>query len=111
VAEGVTRMEGLAELRVKESDRLAAMEDGLKACGVEAASEGDTLIVKGSRQVAGGATVATHMDHRIAMTFLVLGQASAAPITVDDTTMIGTSFPNFGELLTSIGANFRAPGQ
>ncbi|MDZ4790134.1 MAG: 3-phosphoshikimate 1-carboxyvinyltransferase [Hyphomicrobiales bacterium] len=106
LAEGVTRMEGLAELRVKESDRLAAMEAGLKACGVDAKSEGDTLIVRGMPQPPGGGFVQTEMDHRIAMTFLVLGLASATPITVDDTRMIATSFPSFQPLMTSLGANF-----
>jgi 3-phosphoshikimate 1-carboxyvinyltransferase len=99
-------MEGLAELRVKESDRLAAVEAGLIACGVKAMSEGDTLIVEGMRRVPGGGTIKTHMDHRIAMTFLVLGLVSEAPITVDDTSMIATSFPNFRELMVNLGANF-----
>ncbi len=106
VAEGVMRMEGLAELRVKESDRLAAVEAGLVACGVKAKSEGDTLIVEGMRSVPGGGAIKTHMDHRIAMTFLVLGLVSEAPITVDDTSMIATSFPNFRELMVNLGANF-----
>jgi 3-phosphoshikimate 1-carboxyvinyltransferase len=105
-AEGTTRMEGLAELRVKESDRLAAMEAGLKACGVAASSEGDTLIVSGARAAPGGGFVATHMDHRIAMSFLVLGLAADRPVTVDDTAMIATSFPNFIELMQGLGAHF-----
>ena len=72
-AEGETRMEGLAELKVKESDRLAATVAGLRACGVEAHAEGDDLIVQGSGGVRGGGVVETHMDHRIAMAFLTLG--------------------------------------
>lgn len=111
VAEGVTRMEGLAELRVKESDRLAVMEAGLKKCGIAAWSEGDTLVVEGMGKIPGGATIATHMDHRIAMTFLVLGLAAESPVTVDDATMIRTSFPNFGELMTGLGARFVSPEQ
>lgn len=109
-AEGETRMEGLAELRVKESDRLTATAAGLAACGVEAAIEGDTLIVPGARQVAGGGTVATHMDHRIAMAFLTLGQASAQPVTVDDAGFIATSFPSYIDLMTSLGARLE-PGR
>ena len=75
-AGGSTVMEGLAELRVKESDRLAAMVAGLGACGASAAASGDTLTVTGATSVRGGGTVATHMDHRIAMAFLVLGLAA-----------------------------------
>ncbi|MDX2265075.1 MAG: 3-phosphoshikimate 1-carboxyvinyltransferase [Hyphomicrobiales bacterium] len=108
LAEGVTRMEGLAELRVKESDRLAAMETGLKACGVDATSEGDTLIVRGMPQPPGGGFIATGMDHRIAMTFLVLGLAARDPITVDDVGMIATSFPSFRALMEGLGARFRS---
>lgn len=106
LAEGVTRMEGLAELRVKESDRLAAMEAGLKSCGVDASSEGDTLIVRGMATPPGGGFVRTELDHRIAMTFLVLGLASAKPITVDDVRMIATSFPSFQPLMAGLGAKF-----
>ncbi len=105
-AEGQTRMEGLSELKVKESDRLAATEAGLKACGVEARIEGHDLIVEGKGGVKGGGVVATHMDHRIAMAFLTLGLGAREPITVDDTTMIATSFPDFLALMTKLGANF-----
>ena len=108
-AEGETRMEGLAELKVKESDRLAATAAGLDANGVKARIDGDTLIVAGSPRVAGGGTVATHLDHRIAMAFLTLGLVSDAPITVDDTTMIATSFPEFRALMETLGAAY-APG-
>jgi 3-phosphoshikimate 1-carboxyvinyltransferase len=105
-AEGETRMEGLSELKVKESDRLSAVAAGLTACGVAARIEGDDLIVEGSGEVKGGAMVETHMDHRIAMAFLVLGLGAREPVTVDDTRMIATSFPGFAELLTSLGAQF-----
>ncbi len=103
-AEGETVMEGLAELRVKESDRLAAMAAGLAACGVKAEARGDTLAVTGSPTVKGGATVLTHMDHRIAMSFLVLGFAAEQPVTVDDASMIATSFPEFTPLMQMLGA-------
>ncbi|MBE3111084.1 MAG: 3-phosphoshikimate 1-carboxyvinyltransferase, partial [Acidobacteria bacterium] len=105
-AEGETRMQGLAELKVKESDRLAATAAGLRACGVDAAVEGDDLIVSGGGGVRGGGIVATHMDHRIAMAFLTLGLGAEGPVTVDDTSMIATSFPEFVPLLTTLGAKF-----
>jgi len=106
-AEGETRMEGLSELKVKESDRLAATAAGLAACGVEARIEGDDLIVVGQREVKGGSLVATHLDHRIAMAFLTLGLAAREPVTVDDASMIATSFPDFAKLMTKLGAEFR----
>jgi 3-phosphoshikimate 1-carboxyvinyltransferase len=102
-AQGTTRMRGLAELRVKESDRLAAVLDGLVANGVDAEIQGDDLIVHGGK-VAGGGTVATHLDHRIAMSFLVMGLASEKPVTVDDGAMIATSFPAFVPLMAALGA-------
>jgi 3-phosphoshikimate 1-carboxyvinyltransferase len=105
-AEGRTVMEGLAELRVKESDRLAVMAAGLAACGVAAEARGDTLAVEGARAVPGGGAVATHMDHRIAMSFLVLGLGAEAPVTVDDASMIATSFPEFEGLMKKLGARF-----
>ena len=109
-AEGDTVMHGLAELKVKESDRLAATAAGLAANGVQAAVEGDTLIVRGTGgKVPGGGTVATHLDHRIAMSFLTMGLASEAAVTVDDTAMIATSFPEFRGLMEGLGARF-APG-
>jgi 3-phosphoshikimate 1-carboxyvinyltransferase len=108
-ADGQTVMQGLAELRVKESDRLAATENGLTACGIDAHSEDDTLIVRGTGgPVPGGATIATHMDHRIAMSFLVAGLQSEATVFVDDVSMIETSFPNFFTVLESLGARFEA---
>ncbi|BAT61711.1 3-phosphoshikimate 1-carboxyvinyltransferase [Variibacter gotjawalensis] len=104
-ATGETRMRGLKELRVKESDRLAATADGLKANGVDCEIDGDDLIVRGNGRAApGGGTVATHMDHRLAMSFLVLGLASEKPVTVDDSTFIATSFPAFTELMRGLGA-------
>ena len=109
-AQGVTRMEGLAELKVKESDRLAATVAGLAANGVTAKADGDVLIVEGGGKVSGGGTVATHLDHRMAMSFLVLGLAAEAPVTVDDTTMVATSFPGFSDLMQSLGAAFTEPG-
>ncbi len=103
-AAGQTRMAGLGELRVKESDRLAAMAAGLKACGVGHLEGEDNLIVTGG-PVPGGATVKTHMDHRIAMAFLILGLASENPVTIDDGSMIATSFPAFVEQMNALGAN------
>lgn len=104
-AEGVTRMRGLQELRVKESDRLAATTDMLRANGVAAEIEGDDLIVQGKGRPAGGAEVKTHMDHRIAMSALVMGLASENPVRIDDSAFIATSFPGFAELMRSIGAD------
>ena len=106
-ADGETRMEGLAELKVKESDRLAATADGLVANGVAARVEGDTLIVRGGAgKVKGGGKVATHMDHRIAMSFLVLGLGAEAAVSVDDTSFIATSFKEFEGLMQGLGARF-----
>jgi 3-phosphoshikimate 1-carboxyvinyltransferase len=110
-AQGETRMEGLAELKVKESDRLAATLAGLVANGVGARAEGDTLIVEGAGTVRGGGTVAAHLDHRIAMAFLTLSLASEQPVTVDDTTMVATSFPEFRALMESLGATFGTAGE
>lgn len=103
-AHGETRMEGLAELKVKESDRLAATAAGLAACGVEARVEGDDLIVSGTGAVRGGGVVETQMDHRIAMAFLTLGLGAEEPVSVDDIGMIATSFPAFVPLLSGLGA-------
>lgn len=108
-AQGDTVMHGLAELKVKESDRLAATAAGLEANGVEATIEGDTLVVHGTGgKVSGGGVVATHLDHRIAMAFLTMGLASESPITVDDTAMIATSFPEFVSLMKELGAAYRS---
>jgi 3-phosphoshikimate 1-carboxyvinyltransferase len=104
-AQGTTRMRGLHELRVKESDRLAAVAAGLAAAGVAYAIEGDDLVVDGrDGAVEGGGTVATHLDHRIAMAFLVMGLATREPMTVDDGRMIATSFPTFIPLMRELGA-------
>ncbi len=105
-AEGPTRMRGLHELRVKESDRLAAVAAGLAAAGVDHTIEGDDLIVAGNGKVPGGGTVETHMDHRIAMSFLVMGLGTTQPMTVDDTAFIATSFPDFTGLMRGLGADF-----
>ncbi|WP_279478908.1 3-phosphoshikimate 1-carboxyvinyltransferase [Aureimonas sp. SK2] len=104
-AEGTTRMEGLDELRVKESDRLAAVAAGLAANGVAHEEGPDWLTVTGrpDGRGLGGGTVETHLDHRIAMSFLVMGLASEKPVTVDDATMIATSFPEFEGLVTGLG--------
>jgi len=105
-AKGETRMEGLSELKVKESDRLAATAAGLLANGVVARADGDKLIVEGSGKVPGGGLVETHLDHRIAMAFLTMGLASEAPVAVDDTAMIATSFPEFRGLMERLGASY-----
>lgn len=108
-AAGDTVMHGLAELKVKESDRLAATAAGLAANGVKSTVDGDTLIVHGAGgRVAGGGTVATHLDHRIAMAFLTMGLATETPVTVDDTRMIATSFPEFLGLMETLGASYQA---
>jgi 3-phosphoshikimate 1-carboxyvinyltransferase len=99
-------MRGLKELRVKESDRLAAVADGLRANGVALEIEGDDLIVHGKGRAAGGGQVATHMDHRIAMSFLAMGLATDKPLGVDDTSFIATSFPSFVPMMRSLGAEF-----
>jgi 3-phosphoshikimate 1-carboxyvinyltransferase len=103
-AQGTTVMRGLKELRVKESDRLAAVAAGLAANGVDVEIEGDDLFVHGKARVAGGGTVTTHMDHRIAMAFLVMGLASERPVRVDDAAIIATSFPGFPALMRALGA-------
>jgi 3-phosphoshikimate 1-carboxyvinyltransferase len=102
-ADGTTRMRGLKELRVKESDRLAATVALLTRNGVDVEVEGDDLIVHGNGRASGGGLVETHMDHRIAMSALVLGLASEEPVTVDDAAFIATSFPGFVELMRSLG--------
>jgi 3-phosphoshikimate 1-carboxyvinyltransferase len=106
-AEGVTVMRGVKELRVKESDRIDAMARGLEACGVRIEEDEDTLIVHGlgAGGVPGGATCATHLDHRIAMSFLVCGMAARKPVSVDDASPILTSFPIFEGLMTGMGAD------
>ncbi len=103
-AEGATVMRGLKELRVKESDRLAATAALLRANGIAADIEGDDLIVYGNGRAPGGGVVETHMDHRIAMAAIVLGLASERPVQIDDGTFIATSFPGFVELMRSLSA-------
>jgi len=106
-AEGETRLTGAEELRVKESDRITLTVDGLKACGVDAEELPDGLIVRGrgAKGVKGGAQIRTAGDHRIAMSFLVLGLASKEPVVVDEAEMIGTSFPDFAGLMRGLGAD------
>ena len=105
-AEGTTIMRGLQELRVKESDRLEATAAMLRVNGVKVEIVGDDLIVEGKGDVPGGGLVATHMDHRIAMSALVMGLASQKPVTIDDTTFIATSFPDFIPMMRRLGAEF-----
>ena len=107
-ARGETRIEGLDELRHKESDRLALMAEGLSACGVAARAEGDALVIGGG-PIHGGAEVRTQGDHRIAMAHLVLGLAAEQPVTVDEAEMIATSFPTFREAMRGIGAAIEEP--
>lgn len=104
-AEGITRMRGLKELRVKESDRLVATADMLRANGVAVEIEGDDLIVQGKGRPGGGGEVKTHMDHRIAMAALMMGLASENAVRIDDSAVIATSFPGFVDLMRSIGAD------
>ena len=104
-AQGVTRLEGLAELRVKESDRLDAIVRGLTAAGVEVEASDDALTVKGGGgPPPGGARIEARLDHRIAMAFLVLGMVAEAPVEIDDATTIDTSFPGFADLMNGLGA-------
>ena len=114
-ASGTTRMQGLAELRVKESDRLAAVADGLERCGVKFRMGEDWLEVDGCAGpppgLDPGAVITTHMDHRIAMSFLVVGLGARRPITVDDGAFIDTSFPAFGDFMRALGADIRIAGE
>jgi 3-phosphoshikimate 1-carboxyvinyltransferase len=105
-AAGQTVMRGVKELRVKESDRIDAMATGLRANGIAVEDGPDWWIVTGQGQgkVAGGAVCASHLDHRIAMSFLILGMASNAPVHVDDGGPIATSFPIFEPLMQQLGA-------
>ena len=105
-AEGTTIMRGLQELRVKESDRLEATAAMLRVNGVQAEISGDDLLVEGKGHVPGGGVVASHMDHRIAMSALVMGLAADKPVGVDDTAFIATSFPDFIPMMRSLGAKF-----
>lgn len=108
IAEGTSRFTGLEELRVKESDRLAVMAAGLKANGVELTEFDDGIeIIGADGKITGGGTVATELDHRIAMSFSVLGQMATAPITIDDAAPIQTSFPVFIDLMKNLGAGLK----
>lgn len=106
-AKGKTVMTGLGELRVKESDRLAMMAKGLAACGVELEEGEDSLIIHGTgKPPKGGALIETALDHRIAMSFLVLGCVTDEPVTIDDVSPIRTSFPDFTDLMADLGTDF-----
>ena len=110
-AEGRTVMRGLEELRVKESDRLSGIARNLATIGVQVQELEDGLIVDGlgPEGVRGGGRVTTHMDHRLAMAFLVAGLASREPVSIDDSTMMRTSFPNFRTMMRELGANISVP--
>jgi len=110
-ADGRSKMSGLEELIVKETDRLAATVKVLLACGVRAQAEGGQMVIegRGTLGVPGGARIAAEMDHRIAMSFLTLGLASRDPVSIDDTSMIGTSFPSFESLMRDLGADLSVP--
>jgi 3-phosphoshikimate 1-carboxyvinyltransferase len=110
-ARGRTVMRGLAELRVKESDRLSAIAAGLASCGVRVAVAGDDLIIDGAGNFpAGDALIATQLDHRIAMAFLVLGLATDRPVQIDDAGPIATSFPGFIGLMNGLGGAITEEG-
>jgi 3-phosphoshikimate 1-carboxyvinyltransferase len=104
-AEGMTVMRGLKELRVKESDRLVGTADMLRVNGVTVKIDGDDLIVEGRGRAPGGGLVATHMDHRLAMSALVMGLASERPVNIDDGSFVATSFPDFVALMRGLGAD------
>ena len=108
-AQGETYMPGISELRVKETDRIAVMARGLKACGVSVNEQPDSLIVTGQRRITGGASIDSQHDHRIAMSFLVLGMVSQKAVSVIGTDTIATSFPGFASLMNSVGAHIHAP--
>ncbi|MEE8393225.1 MAG: 3-phosphoshikimate 1-carboxyvinyltransferase [Rhodospirillales bacterium] len=110
-ANGITRMNGLAELKVKESDRLRAIVQGLGSCGVKVEEGADWLAVHGKGPAPkGGARITAGNDHRIAMSFLVLGMAAGEPVGIDDSSSIATSFPGFVEMMNSMGANIKEGG-
>jgi len=109
LADGITMMTGVRELRVKESDRIAAMADGLRACGISVEDDEDWWSVTGNGpgSVVGGATCVSHLDHRIAMAFMVLGMGTQKPVSLDDGSPIATSFPIFEPLMAGLGAQLR----
>jgi 3-phosphoshikimate 1-carboxyvinyltransferase len=107
-ADGTTKMTGLEELRVKESDRLLMIAEGLKSCGVKLEMGADSLTIHGNgKPPKGGAKIATALDHRIAMSFLVLGTVTDEPISIDDAAPIKTSFPNFVTLMNDLGTDIK----
>ncbi len=111
-ARGTSVFRGIGELKVKESDRLAAIVRGLAACGVAVEAGEDSLVIQGlGGPPAGGAAIATELDHRIAMSFLVLGLGAKAAVTIDDGDPIATSFPGFVELMAALGARIAAKTQ
>ena len=111
-AKGTTTMRGLAELRIKESDRLGATARGLAASGVEVERDEDALVVHGTGGAPeGGAAIEAGYDHRIAMAFLVLGMAAKKPVRIDDGAVIDTSFPGFVELMNRLGGSIVAEGE
>ena len=105
LAEGKTEMKGIGELKVKESDRIFSMAKGLRDCGVDVYFGDDFMIVEGMRKVRGGQLINTFNDHRIAMSFICLGQIAQKPIEISEINSIGTSFPGFIEKFKEIGAN------
>ena len=108
VAKGTSVFEGIGELRVKESDRLTAMTESLKDCGITAGSTANSLTITGTNgPLIGGVTIASRLDHRIAMSFLVLGLICKNPISIDDAGPIETSFPGFINLMNKLGANMK----
>ncbi len=110
-AKGTTRMNGLEELRVKESDRLAVVAESLAACGVDLEEGEDYLVVNGNGTPAqGGGEIQSRLDHRIAMSFIVFGMASVQPVRIDDASPIDTSFPGFNDLMNGLGANIQGEG-
>ena len=106
VAKGKTKMLGIEELRFKESDRIKVMSDGLKSAGLETIEANDSLEIQGKFNVKGGVTIDSKNDHRIAMSFLILGMVTKAPIRVENCETIYTSFPNFFEIMRLSGADF-----
>ena len=110
-AQGKTYMPGVAELRVKETDRISVMAEGLKACGVEVSETNDSMTVIGGSPIKGGAKIASQHDHRIAMSFLVLGMVAQNPVTMLDVATISTSFPDFAAIMNKSGAQLEAGGE
>lgn len=103
-AKGTTKLQGLEELRVKESNRFNAIIDSLTACGVDVAADGDDITINGNGSVPGGGQIKTHLDHRICMSFLVMGMAAESPVEIDSAEPIATSFPGFIDLCNMLGA-------